>query len=58
MIIVRYILDEDAEDTEDADDDRSAFHSRATMFIEATKSHSSKTKGRKQRETTWLFQLI
>ena len=32
VIIVRYmyILDEDAEDTEDADDDRSSFHSRRT----------------------------
>jgi len=33
VIIVRYILDEDAEDTEDADDDRSAFHSRTTMSV-------------------------
>ena len=37
VIIVRYILDEDAEDTEDADDDRSACHSRTTIFVEARK---------------------
>ena len=30
MIIVRYILDED-EDTEDADEDRSSFHSQAAV---------------------------
>ena len=36
VIIVRYILDED-EDTEDADEDRSSFHSRTTMFVEARK---------------------
>ena len=35
MIIVRYILDEDAEDTEDAEEDRSSFHSRTTMYVEA-----------------------
>ena len=48
MIIVRYILDEDAEDTEDADEDRSSFHSRTTMFVETMKLHYSKTKRRKQ----------
>ncbi len=34
--IVRYmyILDEDAEDTEDADDDRPSFQSRTTMSVE------------------------
>ena len=43
MIIVRYILDED-EDTEDADEDRSSFHSRTTMFEEVRKSHYSEAK--------------
>ena len=35
VIIVRYmyILDEDAEDTEDADDDRSYFHSRTILAL-------------------------
>jgi len=30
-----YILDEDAEDTEDADDDRPSFQSRTTMSVES-----------------------
>ena len=46
------------EDTEDADEDRSSFHSRTTMFIDARKWHCFETKGRKQRRMSWLVQLI
>ena len=60
MIRVRYmyILDEDAEDTEDADDDRSSFHSRTTMFEEVRKSHYSEAKTPKAREMTSLVELV
>jgi hypothetical protein len=47
-------LDEDAEDTEDADEDRSSFHSRTTMYVEAMKWDLHETKGRKQWRMSWL----
>ena len=61
MIIVRYmyILDEDAEDTEDTDDDRSSFHSPlGTMFGEVRKSHYSEAKTPKARDMTSLVELV
>ncbi len=46
-----YILDEDAEDTEDADDDRPSFQSRTTMSVEFY--HVYKRIG-----TTWQSKLF
>ena len=57
-LVWRYILDEDTEDTEDADEDRSSFHSRTTMFVEVRKSHYSEAKTPQARKMTSLVELV
>jgi hypothetical protein len=48
-------LDEDAEDTEDADEERSSFHSRTTMYIEAMQFHSGGLKDEDKGKYHGLF---
>ena len=50
-------MDED-EDTEEAEEDRSSFHSRTTMFVEVRKSHYSGAKRPKPREMSSLVELL